>query len=531
MLVYSRIPLLPVSLLLAALTGCAAVPADWGRAEVGQLTADRGRPLPQTPDDLGAFTDRALTAPLTAEVAVQLALLNNPALRRETARLGFAAAEVYDAARLANPVLSLARMSGDSSQGVNGAQVSVGIAFNFVNLLFLPANSRFAQAQFAAAKLSVAAAAQDLAAAVETAWFDAVGADQLAQMRAAAAKAQQASATLAQRFFDAGNISRRQLSMERVAASQAALAAISAQAAAVAAHSQLNRLMGLSADRNGWSLAAGLAEPLPQEDEVAALQRLALDSRLDVASLRRTAEAIADRYGYTRRTRLINGIEIGGERERDYDGAINAGPTLALELPLFNWGGGRTAAIQAALEQAEAELDQAVLDVSNDVQLAAARVAAAKALAMEYRGALIPHQEIVVEQALKEQNYMLIGIFEVIQTKQQEYDAYAGYIAAVRDYWTARTALSRAVGRALPGADRTAQPTVDPVEILRPRDGGMDHSQHSMHGKSHDMNGMDHSGHADRGGEATDPHAGHSMHEMEMTSEPPTTPAGHRHEH
>ncbi len=520
---YSRILLLPVSLLLAALAGCASVPADWGRDQVRQLTTERGRPLPQIAD-FKAFTDRALSAPLSADAAMQIALLNNPALRRETSRLGFAAAEVYDAARLANPVLSLSRMSSDSSTGVNGAQVTVGIAVNFVNLLFLPANKRYAQAQFEAAKLSVAAAALDLAAEVETAWFEAVGSHQLAQMRVAAADAQQSSATLAQRFFDAGNISRRELAMERAAASQATLAALSAQAQAVAARSRLNRLMGLSADRNGWSLATGLAVPLPQEDAVADLQRIAMESRLDLASLRGTAQAIADRYGFTRRTRVINGIEIGIERERDYDGAINVGPTLALELPLFNWGGGRVAAIQAALEQAEAELDQVVLDVSNDVQLAAARVAAAKALATEYRGALIPQQEAVVEQAQKEQNYMLIGVFELIQAKRQEYDAYAGYIEAVRDYWTARTALSRAVGRALPSATQTVQATVDPVEILRPNEGGTNHSQHSMHGESHDMSGAGHSSHAD-------PPAGHSRSAKETMPEQPEIPAGHSHAH
>lgn len=484
----SRLKMLPVSLLLAGLAGCASVPADWGRADVGQMTAERGRALPQVPD-AKAFTDQALRAPLTADTAVQLALINNPVVRREAARLGFAAAEVYDAGRLANPTFSLTRLVGDSSAGANVPQLTLGIAFNFVNLLFLPANNRYAQGQFEAAKLSVGAAALDLAAEVEAAWYMAVGADQLAQMRGAAAKAQRASVELGQRFFDAGNISRRELAMEQAAASQATLAEISARAEAVGARSQLNRLMGLNADQNAWPLDARLAEPLPQEDDVKELQRLSLDGRLDVASARRRAQTIADRFGFTRRTRFINGVQIGAERERDYDGSLNAGPTLELELPLFNWGGGRVAAITAALNQAEAELDERVLDASNEVQLGAARVGAARALAEQYRSALIPQREAIVARAQEEQNYMLIGIFEVILAKQQEYDAYAGYIEAVRDYWTARAELSRAVGRRLPSSEQAAKPTLDPVEVLRPKGGGMDHSK--MGGMSKDMKGMD----------------------------------------
>lgn len=522
----SRLLMWPASLLLAGLAGCASVPADWGRSDVEQMTADRGRVLSQ-PTDANEFTKRSLREPLTADIAVQLAMINNPAVRRETARLGFAAGEVYDAGRLANPVFSVARLSGDSSAGSNVPQLTLGIAFNFANLLFLPANTRYATAQFEAEKLSVASTALILAAEVEKAWFEAVGSDQLAQMREAAARAQKASADLAQRFFDAGNISARELAMERVAASQAMLVSISARAEAVEARSGLNRLMGLSADQSTWTLDARLAEPLSEEDDVPMLQRLALDSRLDVASLRRSAQAIADRYGFTRRTRVVNGIEIGVERERDFDGALDVGPTLSLELPLFNWGGGRVAAIQAALDQAEADLDAGVLDVSNEVQLAAAKVSANRALAQEYRSALIPQQEAVVGQAQKEQNYMLIGVFELILAKQQEYEAFAGYIESVRDYWTARAELARAVGRELPSAKQPAALTLDPTEVLKPKSGGMDHSKHSMGGMSHDMgsmkggpmpdmNGMDHSQHEATKPSAPNIHEGHDMGDIPM---------------
>ncbi len=495
--------LFPVSLLFLGIAGCASVPADGGRGDVARLTAEHGR-VPPHVTDAKSFTAQALSTPLSADTAVQLALINNPELRKQAAALGFAAADLYDAGRLANPTFSLTRLAGDSSAGANVPQLTLGIAFNFVNLLFLPANSRFAHAQFEAAKLEVSAATLDLAAEVETAWYEAVGAEQLAQMREAAAKAQRASADLAKRYFDAGNINARELAMERASASQAVLASLSARADAVEAHSTLNRLMGLPAAQSNWTLDARLAEPLPQEDDLQGLQRLALDSRLDVASLRQRSQAIASRFGLTRHTRFINSLEIGVERERDFDGALDVGPTLSLELPLFNWGGGRLAAAQAALDQVEAELDGRVLDVSNDVAREAAKVQALRQLAQEYRDVLVPQREAVAARMQEEQNYMLIGVFEVLAAKQQEYEAYAGYIDAVRDYWASRSALARAVGRRLPSSEQAAEPTIDASQIVAPKRSGMDHSAHSM-------GGMDHSQHGGSPKPSSDPHAGHAM--------------------
>ncbi|MDB5972164.1 MAG: hypothetical protein JWQ90_4614 [Hydrocarboniphaga sp.] len=483
----------PGAIALAMLSGCASVPFDWGRGQTSQYAADRGRALPQ-PADAASFTRDLVGRPLTPEAAVQIALVNSPAVRKESARLGLAAADVYEAGRLANPVFSASRLHAGDPSAAN-AQLTLGIAFNFVNLLFIPANSRYAGAQFEAAKLSVASAAVNLAADVEAAYYEAVGANQLAQMRETVAKSAQGSADLAQRFFDAGNISKRELASEQAAASQAQLDALSAGADAVAARTALNRVMGLSADQDTWQLDARLAEPLPQEDDLAALQQLGAKSRLDIEAARKNAAALSARYGLQRHTRFINNIEVGVEREKDYDGAINVGPTLQFELPLFNWGGGRVAAAQAALDQAEAELDTLVIGSSNDIKLARAKVDATRARIERYRGSLIPQREAVVAQMQGEVNYMLIGIFDLLVAKQQEYDAYAGYLEAVRDYWLARTELTRAVGQRLPSSDQAVNATLDPKELTKPKGGGMGHMHHggSMSGME-GMSGMEPAG-------------------------------------
>lgn len=478
------------ALLATTLVGCASLPQDWGHADVAAATAARGRTLPS--GDTQSLSRQLLTEPVTPDSAITLALIHNPAVRETTARLGFAAADVYDAARVANPVFTASRLVSTDPAAVS-AQIGLGIAFSFTDLLFIHSRSRFAEARFEAAKLEVGSAAMGLASNVETAWYRLAGAEQTATLRAKVSEAAEASATLAQRYFDAGNINKRELASEKAAAAQAQLDLLSAQADAQGARSALNRLMGLPATEAKWTMAGGLPAPLANEDSLDDLQKLATESRLDVAAARKQAEAIASAYGLERNTRLLGPIEVGFGYEKETDGSRLRGPTLSWALPIFNWGTGRVARAKAELDQAEASLSARELDVSNDVQAAHTAVLAAKTLAERYRTQLIPQREAVVEQAGRELNFMLIGAFEVILVKQQEYDAYAGYLRAVRDYWMARTELTRAVGHKLPSSDQAALPTLDAQQLTTPKNtGGMGHMGHSMGGGAmkHDMSDM-----------------------------------------
>ena len=67
---------------------------------------------------------------------------------------------------------------------------------------------------------------------------------------------------------------------------------------------------------------------------------------------------------------------------------------------------------------------------------------------------MIPLRERLVAESQRFYNFMLIGVYQLLQAKQDEIAAYRGYIEAVRDYWVARSDLERAVGGRLPSAER-----------------------------------------------------------------------------
>ncbi|MEC9364750.1 MAG: TolC family protein [Pseudomonadota bacterium] len=499
---------IPAALLGAALSGCAALPEDRGRGDVAALLQARGQAI-------GVASDPAVARQLLMELegraltiddAIRLALINNPRLTAEYAQLGFAAADVYDAGRLSNPSLSASLLFPNVSGEAN--QVGFGLVQSFTNLLLLPSRSRFAEGELERVKQLVGAQALDLAADTASAYYELVGAWQMATMREAVAKAAQAAADLAQRFFDAGNINRLELALEQAAASQAQLDVLQARTQVTQARSALNTVMGLSASEGHWKIADRLPAPVADEDDASALLDLADNSRLDLAAARRRVTLLADALGVTRRFRYLGNIDVGVETERETDRSRITGPTLALELPIFNQGKGRVARAQAELQQADAQLRALEADISNGVRRAAADVASAKARARQYRESLIPLRETIVARTQEEVNFMLVGQFELLLAKQQEYDAYQGYLEAVRDYWLARAELARQVGTSLPSDARIGEATLDPESLTQPAtapmhmhhegmqmDGmkGMDHSGHDM--KMPGMTGMEHGAH------------------------------------
>jgi cobalt-zinc-cadmium efflux system outer membrane protein len=464
------------ALTAALLSACASLPD--GRADVAALARERGRDVAQVDDPRAAqiLLTELSGRPLAAADAVRLALVNNPRLKATYAELGFAAADVYDAGRLSNPTLSASVLFPDASG--ESSRLGLGLAQNFTDVLLLRQRSRLAEAEFDRVRHSVGSAVLDLAADTEVAYYRLVSATQVAVLRRAVANAARVSADLAQRFFDAGNITRLQLTSEQAAASQAALDRIEADAEVTVARAQLNTLMGLGEKEMRWQVAPRLPVPLAQEDELPRLVELADRSRLDLAAARGRVKLLADALGVTRTFRYLGDVELGVETEREPDGARLTGPTLGLELPLFNQGAGRTARAAALLQQAEAELRALEVEASNGLGIAAAEVASARARANEYRQALIPLREAVVARTQERVNFMLVGQFELLLAKQQEYDAYEGYLHAVADYWIARAELARAVGTQLPSSAQAPDEVLDAEELTRPRDAGMEHMDH-----------------------------------------------------
>ena len=98
-----------------ALVGCASPPTPQAQQQqVLQLAREHHPALANLPStsntSLPQRRDELLAQPLSADAAVQLALLNNPGLQAQWAVLQISAADRLQASRLPNPHFSFARM-------------------------------------------------------------------------------------------------------------------------------------------------------------------------------------------------------------------------------------------------------------------------------------------------------------------------------------------------------------------------------------------------------------------------------------
>jgi cobalt-zinc-cadmium efflux system outer membrane protein len=525
---------------LTALAGCASLPREQGLSELHALVDQRsGGEHTWTADNdseakTAAEVQTIVSQPLTADAAVQIALLRNPRLQSEYARLGVAEADVYEASRISNPTLSLTALhhSGEPTK------FEGGLTMSFAELLMLPARKRLAAGEYARTQESIGAAILNLATDTRAAFYAYVSAQQVATMRAAVATAAQTSADVAAKFFQAGNISVLQCKLEEAAATQARLQAVRASAEATRARSALNALMGLSVQTAPWAASDRLPAPLAHDDAAETLLPLARQQRLDLMAARQQVALLEQGLDVTRRYRLLGRVDVGIAGERETDRTKLYGPSLSLQLPIFNQGQGAVVRATAQLDEAHARVRSLELEIDGTVRLGVERVAATRKIAEDYRAALIPQREAIVARTQEHQNYMLVGVFELLLAKQQEFDAYQGYLEAVRDYWLARADLSRAVGAHLPSDGTSTESTVGPDEILHPPpDTSMQHMHHdgmTMPGMSmstgQEAKPKEHASPKKKdGAKPPQDHTGHDMENMPGMTMPPKPSADDAH--
>ncbi len=487
-----RQPASVLVLAIAALSGCTSLPSQRGYQETGELVRSRLGAAPSWSEERPQAPEMP-AAPISSGAAVALAFQNNPRVRAEFARLGLGRAELEEARRVSNPTFGYTRLRPEAG---GGAMITQSLSIGLSELLLLPSRQRFATGELVRLQQEVAAALVELAVETEVAWFEAASANQIAAMRDLVAASAEASAELAQRFFDAGNISRLQLEQELAAAAQARIAAVRAGAEARQARSDLAALIGLPSDGE-WNLEGRLPAPPASRASSEGLVAIALEQRLDLAAARQELSLRESTLGISRRWRWLGSVELEYERERELDGEVLRGPTLSLELPIFNQGQAAIARGRAELDGARARLDALVLTVSNEARIGLERMATARDISERYRTLLLPRREAIVARSQEEVNFMLIGVFELIRAKQEQYDAYQEYLESVRDYWTARAKLRRAVGGALPDDAALPAATIGVDAVLPDTSApAMDHSKmdHSkMDHSKMDGSEMDHS--------------------------------------
>jgi cobalt-zinc-cadmium efflux system outer membrane protein len=170
-----------------------------------------------------------------------------------------------------------------------------------------------------------------------------------------------------------------------------------------------------------------------------------------VQAARKQVEMMEAALGLARTSRYTGVVNVGAHLHQDVTGPRLLGPTLSLELPIFDQRQALIGRLEAQRRQAQRRLDALGLDVRSEVRLAKARLELDRHAAEQYRSALLPLRRTVLEQSELEYNAMQMGLYELLAAKKSEIETFRAYLDCVRDYWIARAELDRALGgRALP---------------------------------------------------------------------------------
>ena len=351
------------------LGGCATFSEDGGfgtvETTVRERTGQQARWVrsESDADSVRARVQELLAQPLSPEAAAQIALLNNPGLQAAYAELGIAEADLVQASRWSGPKLSFARLRRGGE-----TEYERSVFVELLGLITIPLSTRAQEKRFEAAKGRAAAEALRVALEARKAWFDAVAAAEAERYLAQAKEAAEAGAELARRMAAAGNWSKLNQAREQAFYAETTAQLVRSRHASFAARERLTRALGLSGGDAAYRLPERLPE-LPREArEPRELEAQALAQRLDVQSARRDAESLAGSLGLTRATRFIDLAELGYHHNDETGRGHQRGWEIELRIPIFDFGGARSARAEHLYMQAVNRATDAAVQARSEVR-------------------------------------------------------------------------------------------------------------------------------------------------------------------
>lgn len=436
------------------LGGCATFSDDGGTRGVGDALNSRGitqqAPWIKSEADAGRAADavrRLLAQPLTADAAVEIALLNNRSLQATWAELGIAESDLVQAGRLRNPGFSFGRV-----HRADVVEYERAFIFDLLGLITMPLRTQLERERFATVQGRVTADILQVAADTRRAWVSAVAAQQAASYAEQVQAAAEAAAELARRMARAGNFSRLDQAREQAFYAEATTQLARARQQALAERERLTRLMGLWGDDTAYRLPERLPELPKALGEINDLEKRALQQRLDVQGALQEATNIANSLGLTKATGWFSLLEAKYIRNSESGEPRQTGYEIELRLPIFDSGSARLKRAELQYQQAANRAADLAVRARSEVREAHGAWRTAYDLARHYRDEVVPLRTRISEETLLRYNGMLMSVFELLAESRQQVGAVINAIEAQRDFWIADATLQFAIHGRSPGA-------------------------------------------------------------------------------
>lgn len=387
---------------------------------------------------------RLLHAPLSADAAVQIALLNNPGLQGAYNRLGVAEAVMVQASRPPLPSFAF-----DWVKTSIELDIERQIVASVLSLATWPARSKLAGIRFAKAELVAAEETLRLAAETRRAYIRAVAAKQIAATLGEAKASAEASAELADKLLQTGAMNKLDHARRQVFATEMDAQLSAARLQSASSQERLTRLMGLwGTDLDG--LLPNALPKLPRTPRsLAGIEQHAMDRRVDLEVARLEVESLARSFGLTRKTRLVNVLDAGGvsktQREEGEGSADGGGFTIAFEVPLYDFGRARVREAEQRYFEAVNRLGQKAVNARSEAREVFGAYKASYRIAVQYANEVLPLRETISAETELQFNAMQVDAFVLLEAARAKAQANVASIEAKRNFWLASADLGAAV--------------------------------------------------------------------------------------
>jgi outer membrane protein TolC len=440
-----------------SLAACASFSPDGGMSTVQETAAvELGKDVVKKTSEfeaalVGDRVRKLLGRSLTADAAVQIALLNNEGLQASYNELGISEAQYVQASLPPNPTVFLQK-----SVAPNGFAFTEAVIGNLFALMTLSARRDISETQLQAAQLRTIEATLRLTADVRRQYWRAVAAQELVRLLNEARGSAEASAALAKALGQSGAMNKLDQSRDFAFYAEISARLADARVQEKVEHERLARLMGLW-DRNSiYTLPARLPALPAKLTDSDLIEARAMERRVDLRLARTNLEIFAKMLGLTRATRYINALALGslrdfektvpvGESPGALDRANRYGVQIAFDIPIYDFGEARTRDAQETYMQSAHLLAEKAVNVRSEVREAFIAYKGAFEVARLYQAQVEPLQNEILKQSLLQTSTMQTDVFVLVQDARTRILAHVAALNARREFWIADTDLRAAI--------------------------------------------------------------------------------------
>jgi outer membrane protein TolC len=464
-----------LALAVLGLSGCATFSPDSGMTAVSDLTSqtiNKDVAFVRTPEGADAANDsvrRLLSRTLSAEAAVQIALLNNKGLQAAYNELALAETDLVQESLPPNPVFSVSRIAGDGA-----SEVERQVVGDILALTTLPFRSDIARDRFRQAQLRAALATLRLAADVRRTYIRAVAANEIVVLLTDAKSTAESAAQLAVKLGETGSINKLDQAREQVFYAETTADLATARQSATSARERLARLMGLWDGGLDFRLPNQLP-PLPRRPlALPSIEVDAVSHRIDLQIARLELMALAKSLRLTEATRFVTLLDLAGisRRTQDPEGAPfrERGFDVLFQIPIFDGGEVRVRQATETYNLAFNRLTERAVNVRSGARDAYRVYRSTYDIASHYQREILPLRKIVTEEMQLRFSSMQVDIFALLTEARQRLASLRGAIDAKQKFFLAQAELQTAVNGG--GSPATGNEDTTTVAAAAPADGG-----------------------------------------------------------